>query len=126
MSTRTQHIWEFIETLLGPIVFVVYFGLSYLLSSVGCTLAADMAFAPVINATAIAAVLVILTLAAFLALALVAGAAARRLSDPGSHSDEEDTFLAYLTVTLALLSAVGVMWIAIAASSMPTCASFDA
>ena len=111
MSTRTQHVWEFIETLVGPIVFVAYFGLAYLATTFGCSLAADAAFA-VAPSKAVGVALAALTATALVALAVIAGAAARRVYIPAAEADEEDVFLAYLTLILAALAAVAVFWTA--------------
>lgn len=121
MSTRTQHIWDFVETLAGPVVFIGYFGLGYFLSSLGCMLHADPTPLLVVSPEGIGVMLAMLTVAALVALALVAGAAARRLSPLHAGPDEERMFLAYLTIALALLAGVGVAWIAAAAATVPIC-----
>ena len=121
MSTRTQHIWDFVETLAGPVVFIGYFGLCYFLSSVGCLLHADPSPLVVVSTGGIGVTLAVLTVAALVGLALIAGAAARRLSPTHAGPDEERMFLAYLTIALSLLAGVGVAWIAAAAATVPMC-----
>ena len=122
MSIRTQHVWEFIETMFGPIVFVGYFGLTYLLSALGCTLAGDRTIAREENEAIMGVSFVALTLIALVALAFIGAAAARHVASPEPQADEEDAFLAYITLCLAALSAVAVLWTAAAAAVTPLCA----
>ena len=121
MSTRTQHIREFVETMYGPIVYIGYFGLTYLISSVMCALAADPTSPIAISATALAWAIGALTVTALLALAFLGSAAARQLADPGPEGDDEDVFLAYVTLCLTLLSAVGTIWTAATSVALPLC-----
>ena len=121
MSTRTQHIREFVETMYGPIVFIGYFGLIYLISSVLCALAADPTPPLAVSATTVAWVIGALTVTALLALAFLGSTAARRLADPGPEGDEEDVFLTYVSLCLTLLSVVGVIWTAATSVALPLC-----
>ena len=121
MSTRPQHIREFVETMYGPIVFIGYFGLIYLISSVLCALAADPTPPLAVSATTAAWVIGALTVTALLALAFLGSTAARRLADPGPERDEEDVFLTYVTLCLTLLSVVGVIWTAATSVALPLC-----
>jgi hypothetical protein len=122
MSIRTQHVWEFIETMFGPIVFVGYFGLTYLLSALGCTLAGDQTIAREENEAIMGVSFVALTLIALVALAFIGAAAARHVASPEPQADEEDAFLAYITLCLAGFSAVAVLWTAATAAVTPLCA----
>jgi hypothetical protein len=121
MSTRTQHVWEFVETLTGPIVFVGYFGLSYLWSSLGCTFAADPTPLLRISEMAVGAVVAVLTAAALVILAVISILAASRILHSTAEGDEEDTFLACITFALAGMSAVAVVWTGVTAASIPLC-----
>ena len=121
MSTRTQHIREFVETMYGPIVFIGYFGLIYFISSVLCALAADPTPPIAIGATTAAWLTGALTVAALVALAMLGWAASRQLADPGPEGDAEDVFLAYVTLCLALLSAVATLWTAATFLAVPMC-----
>ena len=122
MSIRTQHVWEFIETMFGPIVFVGYFGLTYLLSALACTLAGDQTIAREVGEAVVDVAFVVLTLIALVALAFIGAAAARHVASPEQQADEEEAFLAYITLCLAALSAVALLWTAAAAAVTPLCA----
>ena len=121
MSTRTQHIREFVETMYGPIVFIGYFGLIYLISSVLCALAADPVPPLAVSVTTGAWAIGALTVTALLALAFLGSAAARQLANPRPEGDDEDVFLAYVTLCLTLLSAVGTIWTAATFVALPLC-----
>ena len=110
MRTRKRHISEFIETLAGPAVFVVYFVLAY--GAVGLSQAEQPR---VLDAAGLRIALTGLTVAALLVLALI-GIVAVRQRGNARPSDDEDRFLAVLTTWLAFFSAVAVMWTAAAAA----------
>jgi hypothetical protein len=110
MRTRKRHITEFIETLAGPAIFIVYFGLAY--GAVGISQAKD---ARLLDADGMRLALTGLTVAALLALALVTMLAVRQRHN-APQGDEEDRFLARTTLWLNLLSAVAVAWTGVSAA----------
>jgi hypothetical protein len=119
MTTRTRHIREFVETLSGPIVFVLFFGITYFVSATGCMLHADPTPVLVVSQGAIGVAIFALMVLALLLITLAGVAAARRLS--AGSSDQEDRFLAYVTLTLAILSGIAVLWAATPAAVLPLC-----
>jgi hypothetical protein len=110
MSTRKRHIWEFIETLIGPAVFAAYFGLTY--AAVGLIQAER---STLLDVGGLRLALAALTFAALAALVLISVGAVRRRS---GQADKEDDFLANLTLWLALLSILAVLWTALSAAML--------
>lgn len=121
-ETRRRHTREFVETLLGPAVYVVYFVLAYGASALSCMLARGTQ--PLISDGAAAAqnATFALTLGALAAIVMVAVLAARRLAPAGANAeDDQDVFMAILTLALALLSALAVLWTGVATLLVPAC-----
>jgi hypothetical protein len=121
MNARAQHIWEFVETMYGPIVFIVYFGLVYFISSVLCSLAADPNPPIETSTTTVAWTVGAFTVIALLGLTFLGATASRRLTRPGLGRDEQTYFLAYIALCLTLLSVVGIIWIAATFATLPLC-----
>lgn len=120
VSKRTRHIREFVETLLGPAIYFGFFGLAYLVASLACALSGGNDPLIAEPAFVISGAVLALALVALLLLATIIVDALRRLS--GHDRDQQDTFMAMLTVALAALSALAVIWTAFpAATVMPVC-----
>lgn len=120
MSKRTRHVWEFVETLTGPIVYLGFFGLTYFATSLVCALSRGNA--PIVTdaPALIAATTFALALTAILLIALLMGNAGRMLANAGE--DKKDGFMGLVTLTLAILSALAVVWTAVPAATLPpTC-----
>ena len=113
---RSRHVWEFIETLLGPAIYLGFFGLIYLAGSFTC--AVSRGNAPVVHEpqTVLAVSVFGLTLIPLLMIAWV-GANGIRLLDKG-REDAEDNFMGIVTLALAGLSAVAVIWTAVPAATV--------
>ncbi|WP_072396286.1 hypothetical protein [Hyphomicrobium sp. CS1GBMeth3] len=116
MSARRRHIREFIEALAGPAVFLSFFGIVYVLISVACSLSVGNDPLVAEPAAVIAGMVLGLTLVAFLLLAIVCIDASRRLVE--AENDKEDTFLAKVTLALAALSGLAVLWTALPAATV--------
>ena len=127
VETRRRHTREFVETLLGPAIYVVYFVLAYAASSVACTLGKGSSPTLPDSAAAAQNALLILTFAALGAVAIIALLAARRLAPFRADArqeraeDNQDLFMALLTLALALLSALAILWTGIATLLVPAC-----
>ncbi len=108
---RSRHVWEFVETLLGPAVYLGFFGLTYLAGSLGCALSRGNE--PMIADPQTTVRVVVFGLS-ILALTLIAFIMSNgvRLLDKG-REDSEDTFLGLVTLALAVLSALAVIWTAL-------------
>jgi succinate dehydrogenase hydrophobic anchor subunit len=116
----TRHVWDFGETLLGPAIYLVFFGLTYLAGSLACALSrGNMPVLPDAQ-TAMSIAVAAFTL---VALALIGWhmTAGLRLLAKG-RKDREEAFLGFVTLTLAALSAIAVVWTALPAAMVPaTC-----
>lgn len=125
-ETRRRHTREFVETLLGPAIYLVYFVMAYGASSVACALGEGSAPMLADGAAVVRNVVLVFTLAALGAVALVAVLAARRLAPSrGGNAraeDDQDLFMALLTLALALLSALAILWTGIATLLVSACA----
>lgn len=120
MSKRTRHIREFVETLLGPAVFLGFFGLAYFAASLACALSGGNDPLVADPAAAASGAVMGLAVVALVLLAIITIDALRRLS--GHRGDDQDSFMANLTVALAALSALAVVWTALpAAVSISAC-----
>ena len=114
MERRARHIREFVEALAGPAVYLVFFGLIYVAASLVCALSGGND--PIVSepAAVIGGAILGLTAAALLLLVAIAYEASQRLE---RHAvDREDTFMALLTLALAALSALAVIWTALPAA----------
>lgn len=122
-ETRRRHTREFVETLIGPVVYIIYFVLAYSATTVACSLAQGsvptIADGPAVARNATFG----LTLVALAAISIVSLLAMRRLSPFGRKAeDNQDLFMAILTLALALLSALAVLWTGVATMLVPACA----
>lgn len=128
VETRRRHTREFVETMLGPAIYIVYLVLAYAASSVACMLGEGTTPTLPDAATTARNALLVLTVAALGATALVALLAARRLAASKGHArnnraeNDQDLFMALLTLALALLSALAILWTGIATLPVPACA----
>lgn len=114
MSTKTRRpTKDAVETLLAPAVYGLYVVLAYGVSLASCALASN---GEILARNATFA----LTLGAFSAVAVVALFAARQLM-PGKAPDEQDLLVPFLTLLLALVSALAVLWTGIARMVAPVC-----
>lgn len=122
-ETRRRHTREFVETLIGPAVYVVYFVLAYSASAVACTLSQGTTPTIPDGAATVHNVNFWLTLIALVVITGVVVLALRRLAPTARATEnDQDFFLAILTLALALLSALAVMWTGIATLLVPACA----
>lgn len=110
------------ETLLGPAVYAVYLALTYGTNAVICWLGGGTTPA-IAEATAVAQnVTFALTLGALAAIVVVASLAVRVLaSAEGTPENGQDIVLAAITLGLAVLSALGLLWTGISAMLVPAC-----
>ncbi|HET6389205.1 hypothetical protein [Hyphomicrobium sp.] len=110
-NRRSRHVWEFVETLLGPIIYLGFFGLSYFVATLGCVLSRGNEPMIADPQTTVRIAVLVLT---FLALAMIARLTKNgvRLLSQG-RDDREDTFLGMLTLALAALSALAIIWTAL-------------
>lgn len=113
MSRRARHIREFVETLLGPAVYLGFFGLVYFAASLGCALSGGNDPLVADPASVISGTVLGLALVALLLLAMIIVDALRRLA--AGAGDQQDTFLPMLTVALAVFSILAVIWTALPA-----------
>jgi len=116
MDKRSRHVWEFVATLLGPAIYLGFFGLIYLTNALTCALSRG-------NSPMIANAQVVLTasaaLLALFALLLIAWHATRGLRLLSrERTDTEDNFMGRVTAILAFLSAVAVIWTALPAATV--------
>lgn len=119
-NRRSRHIWEFVETLLGPAIYLGFFGLVYLSGSLVCTLSRGNA--PMIDdaQTMIGVTVLVFTLIALVLIGWHVAHGLRLLAK--GRDDPEDTFMGLVTLTLAVLSGVAVLWTALPAAAIsPTC-----
>jgi hypothetical protein len=116
MSTRRRHIRELLEALAGPAVFLGFFGIVYVLASLTCALSVGNDPLVAEPAAVIAGTVLGLTLVACLLLAVICIDASRRLVEV--EKDKEDTFLAMVTLALAALSGLAVLWTALPAATV--------
>lgn len=117
---RSRHVWEFIETLLGPAIYLGFFGLVYLAGSFTCVLSRGNA--PIMSdpQAAFGLSVGVLTLIALVMIAWFSVKGFRLLAK--GREDPEDTFMGLVTLTLASLSALAVIWTAIPTATLPlTC-----
>lgn len=120
MSKHTRHIGEFVEALAGPAIYLGFFGLAYFAAALICPLSSGND--PLLSEpqSVIGGTILVLTIVALFLLAVIAIDALRRLA--GQKGDQQDTFLALLTVALAAFSALAVIWTALPASIVvPVC-----
>ena len=128
VETRRRHTREFVETMLGPAIYIVYFVLAYAASSVACMLGEGSTPTLPDSAAAVRNAILVLTFAALGTVGLVALFAARRLAPSrgragsGQAEDDQDLFMALLTLALALLSALAILWTGIATLLVQSCA----
>lgn len=121
-DARRRHTREFVETMVGPAVYIVYLMLAYSASAVSCMLALDTEPAVSDGAAAAQIANVVLMLLALSALAGATLLALRRLTLLGkAHRDDQDAFMAILAVALALLSALAVLWTGAATLAVTAC-----
>lgn len=119
---RKRHTWEFVETLLGPAIYVLYFVFAYAATAVACALATGANPALPDGAASARNVTLALTLLALAGILAVALMAMRRISRITACAlDDQDLFLSRLTLALALLSALAVFWTATASVIVPAC-----
>lgn len=117
---RSRHVREFIGTLLGPAIYLGFFGLIYLAGSLTCALSGGNAPAVRDPQMMLGISVFSLTLIALVMIAWV-GANGIRLLDKG-REDPEDNFMGIVTLTLAGLSVIAVIWTAVPAATVPvTC-----
>lgn len=117
---RSRHVWEFVETLLGPIIYLGFFGLTYLSGSLVCALSRGNVPAIEDAQTAVGIAVLGLALIALLLLAWHMAKGIRLLAR--GREDGEELFMGLVTLTLALLSALAVLWTAVPAATVaPTC-----
>jgi surface polysaccharide O-acyltransferase-like enzyme len=120
MDKRSRHVWEFVETLLGPAIYLGFFGIVYLINSLACALSQGnspfITDSQTVMTTTVAAL-------ALLALLLVARNATHGIGLlANEREDNEDSFMGLVTLTLAFLSALAVVWTALPAATVPlTC-----
>lgn len=105
MSKDTRHIWEFVETLAGPAVYLAFFGVLYFLTSMACSVDLSRSL---VDIAALGLGLVALTLLAAIAVN------GWRVRATGG----EDAFLGLTTLILAGLSAVAVIWTVLPAATL--------
>ena len=120
MDRRSHHVRGFVEMLLGPVIYLGFFGLTYLANSLICTLSHGNT--PMITDTQAAVNVSVLglTIAAIVLIGwhLINGF---RLVARG-REDREDAFMGLVSLTLAMLSALAVLWTALPAATLPpTC-----
>lgn len=108
---RSRHVWEFVETLLGPVIYLGFFGLAYLSGALACALARGIA--PVVSnpQAAVSAAVLALALIALMLLGWHMAQGLRLLAK--GREDAEDAFMDLVTLTLAMLSALAVVWTAL-------------
>jgi hypothetical protein len=120
-AVRTRLVWEFVGTLLGPAIFIIYFGLSYVVSSVGCMQA--VAAKPLIGVSETGLGIFLLSLSGITLAALlaIAWSAKQRLAAQAPPADEEQTFFPYVALVLAMLSILATLFVAIAVAFSSVC-----
>lgn len=116
MDKRSRHVWSFVATLLGPAIYLGFFGLIYLTSSLTCALSRG-------NSPMIASAQLVMTASAtvlsLVALLLVAGQATHGVSLLAKErGDSEEYFMGRVTAILAFLSAIAVIWTALPAATV--------
>jgi hypothetical protein len=122
MDTETQekasrHVWEFVQTLAGPVIYLGFFGLTYLASSFACALSRDdtPSLSDAQSALCLAVMGLTITSLALIAwhMATFVPLLTERREDP------EGSFMGRVSFALALLSAVAVLWTAFPAAVLP-------
>lgn len=120
MSKRTRHIREFVETLTGPVVYLAFFTISYFATSLVCVLSRGEESVVTSPAAVTVAVVLGFALLALLALGKVIADASRLVVREGE--DREDVFMGWMTLVLAALSVLAVIWTALPAATIaPVC-----
>lgn len=109
----SRHVWEFIETLSGPFIYLIFFGLSYLASSLSCALWRTELFVTMSIGEATTGIAIGLAVVALMVLGTLVVKSARMLTI--AKGDNEDRFLGMTTFMLAILSALAVVWTMLAA-----------
>jgi hypothetical protein len=114
---ESRHVWEFVQALLGPIIYLGFFGLTYLASSFTCALSRGNTPSLSDAQSAISLAVIGLTMAS---LALIAWHVASFIPLLArGREDPEGYFMGRVSLALALLSAVAVLWTALPAAVLP-------
>lgn len=113
MERRRRHTRELIVALLGPVIYLAFFGFAYLAPSLICALAVGNEPLVTSPVTVTSQTVSALTVVALVLLAILIGYAFRRLGIGDRHRDKQELFLAMLTIALGALSLLAVIWTAL-------------
>jgi hypothetical protein len=113
--SRAQPLSAMLQMLTGPVIWFTHFVVLYGAEALICT-------PPLASLGAMASVTIAATLAALVVLGIFAATVMRRPAAASpKHSDA--TFLRMASASLALLSAIAVIWVALPTAILPVCAA---